>query len=143
MYNAHFLRVRCKPKTLTFVKGTNKMVGFREAKRLDEKYVDPLTKLLVIPKVCREKVDHFAFTAHSLENLNGETALHYACKTKLCDTLQEVYPSDKWKTERPIKKSNGIPKLIPDISGRIDEKPIAVEVQNSKLSFNNNQTKWW
>lgn len=135
MYDAHFLRVQSDPKTRALIKGTNKIVGVREAKRLEEKYVDPLTKLPVIPKVCSQKVDHFAFTAHSLENLNGETALHYACKTKLCDVLQKVYPNGNWKTERPIKKSKEIPKLVPDISGRIDGKPIAIEVQNSRISF--------
>jgi len=48
------------------------------------------------------------------------------------------YISDgRWETERPIKenKEKKLSALRPDISGRINEKPVAIEIQASSLTI--------
>jgi competence protein CoiA len=55
----------------------------------------------------------------------------------MCALLQERFPEGKWAKERtiPENKQKGIPKLEPDISGRINGIRVAIEVQASTLTI--------
>ena len=87
---------------------------------------------------CIDKKDHFAHkTPLSPVIPKGESDLHFECKTSICEKLSILYPSGKWAVERPIpeNKDKNIPALRPDISGRINSHPIAIEVQASSLTI--------
>ncbi len=89
---------------------------------------------------CIEKQDHFAHIARLSPTIGPkESALHYQCKTELCSLLRKAHPGGNWDIERPIKenKEKKIPELRPDVSGRINGIPIAIEVQASALSITN------
>ncbi|MBL0236652.1 MAG: hypothetical protein IPQ02_08605 [Saprospiraceae bacterium] len=101
----------------------------------------------VIVRKCTDKNDHFAHKGR-LSNLfgSGETQLHKGCKEEILRDLQKAFPDGKWATERPIAENNekGLSELIPDISGRINNKPIAIEVQRSffkcKVNYKKDRT---
>ncbi len=88
-------------------------------------------------KKCVDKRDHFAHKAR-LSPVIGpeESELHRQCKDEILRHLQERLPGGKWEKERPIpeNKEKKIPELRPDISGRIEKYPIAIEVQASSLT---------
>lgn len=92
----------------------------------------------VIVRKCNEKKDHFAHKGR-LSNLfsNSETQLHKDCKSEILFDLQKAFPDGKWATERPIpeNKNMGHLNLVPDISGRINNQPIVIEVQRSYLNI--------
>lgn len=58
-------------------------------------------------------------------------------KKKICELLKQQFPDGKWETERPIleNKELGITKLQPDISGRIKNQRVVIEIQASHLSI--------
>ncbi|MDF1817809.1 MAG: competence protein CoiA family protein [Immundisolibacteraceae bacterium] len=89
-------------------------------------------------KKCSEKRDHFAHKTPLTPVLpKGESELHQKCKEVICDHLSGIFPHGNWATERPIEK-NKLKKLTalrPDISGRIEEKPLAIEIQASSLTI--------
>jgi hypothetical protein len=92
----------------------------------------------VIVRKCMEKNDHFAHKGR-LSNLfgSGESQLHKDCKNEILLNLQKAFPEGKWEIERPIKenKEKGLAQLVPDISGRINNKPIVIEIQRSFLNI--------
>jgi hypothetical protein len=93
----------------------------------------------VVIRKCTEKRDHFAHKARlSPVVKNGESELHGDCKRTLCELLAKRFPEGKWETERTIPKNDalGVPELRPDISGRINDTRIAIEVQASSLTVN-------
>ena len=51
--------------------------------------------------------------------------------------MQKAFPDGNWQVERPIpeNKEKKITELKPDISGRINGKPIVIEVQASSLTL--------
>lgn len=86
---------------------------------------------------CTEKAHHFAHTARLTPVLGPlESALHRSCKQEIRDALADRHPDGRWEMERPIpaKPSHGIAELRPDISGRISEQRVAIEVQASALT---------
>ena len=92
----------------------------------------------IVRKCTGDRRDHFAHKARlSPIARRGETELHKQCKTAICKALSEFYPNGNWATERLIKanESLGVPDLIPDISGRINGTPIAIEIQASYLGL--------
>lgn len=93
----------------------------------------------VIVRKCVEKADHFAHKARlSSVYTSKESKLHYECKHEIVNTLRELLPEGNWEVERPIEanKSKGYKALRPDISGRINGKPIVIEVQKSTMDIN-------
>jgi len=62
--------------------------------------------------------------------------LHQACKEEIRDALRIRFPEGKWECERPIPANDAkkIPKLVPDVSGRIGEQRVVIEVQASYLT---------
>lgn len=86
---------------------------------------------------CTEKRDHFAHKARLSPVVGkGEGVLHGDCKRILCELLAERFPEGKWETERTIPKNDSlnVPELRPDISGRINDTRVAIEVQVSNLT---------
>jgi len=92
----------------------------------------------VVVRKCTEKRDHFAHIARTSQTGGkAEGELHKKCKTEMCEALAALNPAGKWEVERTIKehKAKGTPELRPDISGYIDGKLVAIEVQASVLSI--------
>lgn len=88
---------------------------------------------------CTQKQDHFAHKARlSPVAKSGEGQLHSNYKHAFCKLLAELFPEGNWATERTIPRSErlNVPELRPDVSGRINGIPIAIEVQASSLTVN-------
>jgi len=108
------------------------------AYKLDGPFYCPTCFSDVVLRKCSEKVDHFAHKARLSPVLGAlETSLHRACKEEICALLKERHPDGKWEVERaiPERKAEKIPMLRPDISGRINDQRIAIEVQASALTI--------
>ena len=92
----------------------------------------------VVVRKCAEKIDHFAHKSRLSPVLGlKQMALHHSCTKEICSLLAYKYPNGKWEVERPIRerKLRKTPLLIPDISGRINDIRIAIEVQVSALTI--------
>lgn len=90
-----------------------------------------------VVRKCAERVDHFAHKARLSPVVSrGESALHQGCKEEIRDALRIRFPEGMWECERPIPANTAkkIPKLVPDISGRIGEQRVVIEVQASYLT---------
>jgi competence protein CoiA len=86
---------------------------------------------------CAEKQDHFAHKARLSPVIpKGESERHRNCKETICRLLHDKFPQGNWATEREIPKNieRGTPKLRPDISGRINDLRVVIEVQVSDLT---------
>ena len=84
-------------------------------------------------------MDHFAHNARQSPIIGKkDRLLHEQCQNEILEYLQKSFPSGKWEKERPIPKNEiyDLKEVIPDISGRIDELPIAIEVQISPYTIN-------
>lgn len=89
-------------------------------------------------KKCDEKVDHFAHVAPLSPAVGGtESELHLSCKEEICAALAQGHPEGKWAVERPIpaNEKRRIREVRPDVSGRLRNWRVAVEVQASALSI--------
>jgi competence protein CoiA len=92
-----------------------------------------------IVRLCSEKKNHFAHKSRqSPIILSKDQKLHNQCRDEICVELKNVFPDGKWETERtiPVNKNKGTKERIPDISGRINGKPIAIEIQFSAYTIN-------
>ncbi|POZ53216.1 competence protein CoiA family protein [Methylovulum psychrotolerans] len=92
----------------------------------------------VILRKCVDKKDHFAHkTPLSPVIPKGESERHELCKKSFCKHLSSIFPDGHWETERPIKenKEKKLSALRPDISGRINGFPVAIEIQASSLTI--------
>jgi hypothetical protein len=90
-----------------------------------------------VVRKCTQKKDHFAHRARLSPVIGpNEGELHRQCKNELVRLLRERFPSGNWEVERCIAESpeKRTPELRPDVSGRIDGVPIAIEVQASTLT---------
>jgi competence CoiA-like predicted nuclease len=117
---------------------TNKLVLADQVTKEDGPFYCPECYSDAIVRKCIEKDDHFAHKAN-LSSLfsSGETQLHKDCKNEIVESLKKQYPNGNWEVERTIKanKSKNHNEVIPDISGRINNIPIVIEVQRSFLSL--------
>lgn len=87
-----------------------------------------------IIRKCTEKKDHFAH--HARESpilLKKHVELHNFCRDKILSYLQKVFPHGHWEAEREIaaNKQKGYNRVVPDLSGRINNIPVAIEIQLS------------
>lgn len=59
------------------------------------------------------------------------------CKKEILEGLKNVFPEGKWELERVLNadKEKGLSKVVPDISGRMNDKALVVEVQKSTISI--------
>jgi len=79
---------------------------------------------------CTDKIDHLYHVARqSNMDFTPESKLHLACKNELLSALQSIYPEGNWEEERHISNINSTPNL----SGRINNKPLAIEIQKSSI----------
>lgn len=112
----------------------NKIVYANYVTKSDGPFYCPVCLSDVIIRKCTEKVDHFAHNARQSPIIGKkDRLLHEQCQNEILEYLQKSFPSGKWEKERPIPKNEiyDLKEVIPDISGRIDELPIAIEVQIS------------
>lgn len=120
------------------IKATNKVINAEAAKKAEGPFYCPSCLSEAIVRKCTDKTDHFAHKARYSSILHKkETSLHNRCRDEICASLQELFPEGKWACERKIPATeNGNTKdLIPDISGRIHNMPIAIEVQTSSYTI--------
>ena len=118
---------------------THKELSASSAKKRDGPFYCKACLSDAVIRKCTEKRDHFAHKARlSPVVANGEGELHGNCKRTLCELLAERFPEGKWETERTIPKNDAlsVPELRPDISGRINDTRVAIEVQASSLTVN-------
>ena len=91
-----------------------------------------------VVRKCTEKRDHFAHIARLSPVAGaGESARHARCKNEILAAMQSTYPHGNWAVEReiPANAKLGTPLLVPDVSGRVGETRVAVEVQASTLTL--------
>lgn len=105
--------------------------------KMDGPFYCAICKSDAILHKCTEKIDHFSHIARLSPVLGPlESALHQNCKNEICTALAERHPDGKWAVERQIRANleHNIPELRPDISGRISQHRVAIEVQASALT---------
>lgn len=110
----------------------------RSAYKADGPFYCPTCFSDAVLRKCAQKVDHFAHKARLSPVLGPkEKKLHDACTSEICGLLQQHFPEGKWAVERliPENKAYGIKALVPDISGRVGETRVAIEVQVSALTI--------
>jgi competence protein CoiA len=92
----------------------------------------------VVVRKCTEKVDHFAHHARQSPFDSQNKELHQNCQNKFLEYLKSTFPDGNWEAEReiPEKKDRGYKKVIPDLSGRINKIPVAIEIQSSSYTIN-------
>lgn len=81
---------------------------------------------------------HFAHRSPAPVSTGGEEgALHRLCKQEICAALAADHPQGAWELERtiPARPQHGIAELRPDVSGRVGDLPLAIEVQASALDI--------
>lgn len=101
-------------------------------------YCDETNEELILRK-CTEKIDHFAYKARRSPIAKKQSALHTECQNELLDLLQKRFPNGKWEAERQTfteDSEKGYKKVIPDLSGKINNKGVIIEIQKSTLSVN-------
>ena len=120
------------------IESDNRFVEAKHITKNEGPFYCPECLSTVVVRKCIEKIDHFAHIARlSPTYKSGDRALHDECRDEICMSLKDIFPEGKWKTERliPEDKGKGTAKLIPDISGRINNVPVVIEEQASTLSI--------
>jgi len=118
---------------------TGKRVYCKHVTKEDGPFYCPKCNSKAIVRKCAEKEDHFAHkTRLSPVLTKKDQSLHTVCKDSICDYLSKQYPNGNWATERPIPESKrlGTTMIVPDISGRINNIPVAIEVQKTAYTLN-------
>ncbi|MBC2734076.1 MAG: hypothetical protein HF981_06935 [Desulfobacteraceae bacterium] len=119
-------------------KVTNRKHFAESATKSDGPFYCPLCYSDAIIRKCVDKIDHFAHTARLSPIIKAtEGHLHKECKEEICSELSKMFPEGKWDVERviPERHYQDLPKLVPDISGRINDQRLAIEIQASSLSI--------
>lgn len=115
----------------------NKLVHASEVTKEDGPfYCDETFEELIVRK-CTEKIDHFAYKARMSPIAKNQSELHTECQNELLELLQRTFSNGKWKAERQNFTENeekGHKKVVPDLSGRINDKGVIIEIQKSTLS---------
>lgn len=127
-------------KRTAFSVKKSKYVHANVATKEDGPFYCPECLSDAIVRKCIEKDDHFAHKANLSKILkNSETKLHKDCKLEILESLRNQFPDGNWMQERliPENKEKKLKEVIPDISGRINNQPIAIEVQRSFLNIRN------
>lgn len=120
-------------------KSNNALALASATTKSDGPFYCPICFSEAVVKKCTDKVDHFAHVARlSPICLKQDTELHHQCRDEICKELKDRFPQGKWEAERriPGNKEKGFSELIPDISGRINETRVIIEIQASALSIN-------
>lgn len=118
----------------------NRTVFASEVTKEDGPFYCPETFEELIVRKCVEKIDHFAYKARTSPIATKESQLHKACKNELIEILTKEYPNGKWELERQTfleDREKEYKRVIPDLSGRIGDKGVIIEIQKSTLSLKN------
>jgi len=129
---------------LALKKDDNKIAFASQTHKKDGPFYCPACLSDVVVRKCSNKIDHFAHHARQSPVLTKkDKELHNKCRDQILQLLQNKFPEGKWEKERPITADNakGFKEIIPDISGRIYGKPVAIEVQVSSYTVNRMKTK--
>lgn len=116
---------------------TRQWFNASECEKKDGPFYCPECISDAIVRKCKKKRHHFAHKARLTPVIGpNEGDLHKQCKIELVRLLKERFPSGNWQTERSIPESEAkqTPELRPDVSGRIEGIPIAIEIQASTLT---------
>ncbi|MFP8778237.1 competence protein CoiA family protein [Hydrogenophaga sp. RWCD_12] len=108
------------------------------AHKIDGPFYCPQCFSDVVIRKCAEKVDHFAHKARVSPVLGPKSKhLHDACAVEFRDAIGARYPDKRWEKERPIPASQKrkIPMLVPDVSGRMGDIAVAIEIQVSAMTL--------
>lgn len=122
---------------IAFQVKTNRPILAEDARKSDGPFYCRECLSDAIVRKCTEKDDHFAHKGRLSELFkSSESQLHLDCKEEILKGLKETFPHGKWEKERPINadKEKGFAALVPDLSGRIGDLPIAIEIQRSFLN---------
>lgn len=117
---------------------TNRPVYAEDVMKSDGPFYCPICLCEAIIRKCSERIDHFAHQArHSPIIRQKDKDLHNTCRDQILGYLRITFPDGKWAAEReiPANKNKGYNKVIPDISGRIGDIPVAIEVQASAYTI--------
>jgi competence protein CoiA len=144
MENSHYLKDSNSARCSGLIGGyaicekTGKTVSCYRVTKKDGPFYCPQCYSTAIIRKCSEKEDHFAHKPKLSPVLTvKDQSLHTECKNSICKYLSEQYPDGKWEVERPIygNPEKGTKTIIPDISGRIEKIPVAIEVQKSTYTI--------
>lgn len=119
-------------------KSDNKSVYAENVNRADGPFFCPVCLSEAIVRKCSNKVDHFAHKARQSPLIRKkDKVLHNKCRDDIFNLLNAKFPNGKWATAReiPANKDKGYKEVVPDISGRIGDIPVAIEVQLSPYTI--------
>ena len=120
------------------IKSSNTIISADDANKSDGPFYCPVCLSEAIVRKCSEKADHFAHNARQSPVVKmKDKSLHNKCRDQILEFLKTNFPAGNWQAERAIPENTekGFKKVIPDISGRINEIPVAVEVQLSPYTI--------
>ncbi len=118
-------------------KENNSIVSAYDVTKTDGPFYCPVCLCEVVVRKCTDKEDHFAHHARQSPIIRKcDRKLHNQCRDEILEYLKQIFPNGNWAAERAIvSKDERHKTVIPDISGRIDGKPIAIEIQLSPYSI--------
>ena len=119
-------------------KSDNTTVHADYVKKSDGPFYCPVCLCDAIIRKCIEKANHFAHNARQSPLIRKkDIELHNRCRDEILQLLQNKFPNGQWAAEReiPENKEKGYRKVVPDISGRIHNIPVAIEVQLSPYTI--------
>ncbi|HRH02382.1 MAG TPA: competence protein CoiA family protein [Bacteroidia bacterium] len=114
-------------------KSNNSSVYANQVTKSDGPFYCPACLSEAIVRKCTEKVDHFAHSARQSPVIKRNNKLHNKCRDEILQHLQMAFPDGKWAAERaiPSNTEKDYKQVIPDLSGRINNLPVAIEIQLS------------
>jgi len=118
----------------------NSLVRADSITKDDGPFYCPVCLSDAIVRKCTEKVNHFAHKSRQSPLISAkDQELHNTCRDEIFNALKAEFPEGNWGKERRIEanwKQKGNKERIPDISGKIGKKGIAIEVQASAYTLN-------
>lgn len=122
-----------------YIKGSGARVHASNVTKKDGPFICRSCLSDAVHHRCIEKIDHFAHNARLTPiTSSGESLLHKQCKLMLYSELSAKFRQHKWVCDDvriPENKEKKLPALQPDIGGRINNLPLAIEIQNSALTI--------
>lgn len=118
---------------------TGEVVYAKEALKVDGPFFCDTCLSEAVVRKCSEKVDHFAHKARQSKIIGKkDIELHNKCRDELLQEFIKAFPEGNWAKERTIRENfndKGNKEIRPDLSGKIGNKGIAVEVQASAYTI--------
>jgi len=109
----------------------NKKVDAEYSKKDEKPFICPLCKEEVFLRKGLVRIHHFYHKQNSNCHFGeGESENHRLCKRQILNALQKEPAAINFEIERTELKT-----VIPDISGRIRDIPVVIEIQNSSIDI--------